>query len=131
MGCPLKTTEGRECRNQFKSIVDNVQDDFCISDEYKICPIYQIIEEQKPYCEHIEECTRRFHRIDHMLQRNPEVYKKIMHLVFDFCLSEKKEECARYKRMITNDRLPNDLLQNGDFISIRDLLTDEYIKLKA
>lgn len=130
MGCPLKTDEGRKCRNQFKSIVDNVQDEFCISDEYAICPIYRIIEEKQPYCEHIEKCAKRFHKINYLLQKNPEVYKKIMHLVFDYCLSNKKEECVRYKRMINNERLPNNLLQNGDSISIKELLSEVYIKLK-
>ena len=128
--CPLFTNNSKKCEIKFHRLAHDVQDDFCTSDNYQTCPLYRIIEEKRPYCEHIEECSYRFHRIDGMLRHNTDLYKKIMHLVFEYCLTEKKEACVRYQRIIEGKRVPKDLLQNKERISIRDLLSTEIIKLK-
>lgn len=124
MPCPLLKDDIRECKSKFQQLIKEVPFECCNSEEYTICPFYQILIENKPYCEHIEECSSGFHSINSIIEHNMETYKKIMHLVFDHCLSNNKLNCARYELMTKEEEIPNDFLQDGSRLKAKELLKD-------
>ncbi|MFE3846023.1 hypothetical protein ACFL1L_04090, partial [Thermoplasmatota archaeon] len=105
-------------------LVQDVVLDYCQSEEYNICPFYKIIIENQPYCENIEECGHHLHRLNSVVHHNTDIYKRIMHLVFNYCLSENKIECARLKLIKKGEIPPNDLLQDGSRLKPQDILTN-------
>jgi hypothetical protein len=123
MACPLLENDFRRCKSQFSYLVEDVSLNYCKSEEYSICPLYKIIEEKKPYCEYIEECGYNLHRLNSIIHHNKNTYKKIMHLIFQYCLSENKAKCARYKSIKDGEPLPRYILQDGNRIKTQDLLT--------
>lgn len=124
MSCPLLKENIRECESKFTHLLKDVSLNYCQSDDYSICPFYKIIEEKQPYCENIEDCGYHLHRLNSVVHHNTDTYKRIMHLVFNYCLSEKKEECARLKKKKKGYNVPNDLLQDGSRLKLKDIITN-------
>jgi hypothetical protein len=124
MSCPLFQDNIRICEDKFPHLLQDVSLDYCQSDEYSICPFYRILEKNQPYCKNIEECGHHLHRLNSVVHHNTDTFKKIKHLVFNYCLSEKKDECARLKKIVNGDNVPNDLLQDGSRLKIKDIITN-------
>jgi hypothetical protein len=53
-----------------------------------------------------------------------DTYKKIMHLVFEYCLSENYLYCERKKLKQKGEFIPNAILQGGKFIKAADFLEE-------
>ncbi len=127
MVCPLiNNDDSRQCMEKFGKLVPDVLHSFCKLEEFNICPFYQIIVNKKPYCECIQDCGYHFHRLNSIIHHNTEKYKEIMHLIFDFCLSDKMEDCARLKFIKNNKIPPNVLLQDGSNLKTQDILPEKY-----
>jgi len=124
MTCILFNGNSRQCENKFKLLTKDVSMDFCNSDEYSQCPFYKIIVEKRSYCEDIEDCGYRLHRLKSTIRHDVDTYKKIKHLVFDYCLSEKNINCARYQLKKEGKFVPYILLQDGSFLKTTDFLED-------
>lgn len=124
MSCPLLQDNIQGCKEKFPHLVQDVSLDYCQSNEYKICPFYKIIINNQSFCENIEKCGHHLHRVNSVVHHNTDTYKRIMNLVFNYCLSEKKDECARLKKIKSGDEVPNDLLQDGSRLKLKDILTN-------
>ena len=81
------------------------------------------MEENQPYCKNIEDCGHHLHRLNSVVHHNTDTYKRIMHLVFNYCLSENKADCARLKLIKKGGKIPNDLLQDGSRLKPQDIIT--------
>ena len=122
MQCCLLNDESRECENKFSFLVQDVSYDFCKSEDFKICPFYKIIVNNKTFCENIEDCGFHFHRLNSVIHHNTNTFKKIKNLIFDYCLSENKEECARLKLKNKEKTVPKTLLQDGTKLKTYEIL---------
>jgi len=124
MPCLLFDGNTRRCEIKFKLLTKDVSIDFCDSDEYSLCPFYKIIVENKSYCDDIEERGHRLHRLNSTIRHDTNTYKKIMHLVFDYCLSNDTIHCARKKLKKNGSFIPNSILQDGSFLKPTDFMED-------
>lgn len=127
MSCTLFKDGIRNCQLKFSLLVKDVPLDFCYSNEYHFCPFYKIIVDKDEYCENLEECGYRLHRLNSALRHDTNIYKKIMYLVFEYCLSTNKESCERLKLMEKGKKIPNSLLQDGSYLKSLDFMkTNHY-----
>lgn len=124
MVCPFIEGGTRQCKEKFSSLVKDVSIDFCKSKDFSNCPLYTIINDGRPFCEHIEYCANRFHRLKNVIRHDSEIYKKIMPMIHAFCLYDNKKNCARYLLQCEGKFIPNALLQDGTLLRPTDFLKD-------
>lgn len=106
---------------KFRILSKDVSSNFCISEEYTICPLYKIIVENQPYCKYIEDCAYHFHRLDNIVHHDTEVYKRIKNIFQNYCLSKNFEKCERYKIKKDDKYIPRGLLPDGQHLKFSDI----------
>lgn len=122
MTCSFYNDTINKCGTKFNFITPDVSPKFCKSKDHTLCPIYQIIEYKKSYCEYIEKCGYRFHRLNSVIEHNTDTFKRIMPIIFGYCLSDKHKECKRKTLIDKREYLPNDLLPDGSKLKFQDFL---------
>jgi len=113
MSCPLYEDFTRGCITEFKDLVNAANFDFCdLSDGYKTCPFYRIINKEVTVCENSIYC------------RKNQTYatlgmEKITEIAVKYCFTENKVNCEIYKMREEGKEVPNNLLADGSRIELK------------
>jgi len=111
MSCPMYKDFTRECAEKFKEVINISNFNVCNSDRYKECPFYRIFNEPEKLCEYVHKCVG-----GEFIWK--ESFERIMWVSNNYCLSENKINCERYKLMKTGKTVPENLLADGSKIEL-------------
>ena len=111
MSCPKYKDHTRECIIEHKEIIEATNYDLCESDKYEECPVYKLISGKFKPCEFMEECKNnsKYENVD---------FIKLTKLTENYCFTEKKVNCARYKLLKEGKKVPGHLLADGSMAPI-------------
>lgn len=91
------------------SVVPEASYNFCDSDKYGDCPFYRIINNIGTLCENINKCPAyAYFQVGE--------FEEFLKLTKQYCLSENKVNCERYKIKNAGKEVPKDLHPNGSKI---------------
>jgi len=114
----------RRCEKKFNFLTQDISIDFCKSEDFILCPLYKIIVENKSFCDDIKKCGYQLHRLNSIIRHDTNTYKRIMHFVDDYCLSENNIHCSRWKLIEKGAFAPKALLPDGSFLNPKDFMGD-------
>ena len=117
MGCPLfeDVNRGyftRRCITRFEDVIQISNFDICVSDGYRDCPFYRIINKIEPICEFAEKCPMYFHIAE-------SDFKELLTMTKEYCFSENYENCERYKLRKAGKDVPKELYPNGSIVELK------------
>jgi len=110
MTCPMYEDYTRRCITAI-SVTPDASFDFCDSDRYVECPFYRTINNIVTLCENIKKCPAYAH-----FQLGE--FEEFLKLTKQYCLSENKVNCERYKLKKAGKEVPKDLHPDGSKIII-------------
>jgi hypothetical protein len=105
MSCPMYTDYTRGCITQIE-VRPDASFDFCASERYIECPFYRTINHIGSICENIKKCPMYMH-----FQIG--TFEDFLNITKLYCLSEKRDQCVRYKLKKAGKEVPKDLLPDG------------------
>ena len=112
MGCPMYNDLTRECAERFEEIVNISNFDFCDSDRYRECPLYRHIHEPEKRCEYDEICMN-----DLSVREIP--FEELIEKAKNYCFTENRINCERYKLIMAGKTVPYGLLADGSKIVLK------------
>jgi hypothetical protein len=101
----------RECAEKFEDVINISNFDVCDSDRFKECPFYRILNEPEKLCKYVYKCVQ-----DEFIWKEP--FERIIWVSNNYCLSENKINCERYKLMKAGKTVPKKLLADGSKIEL-------------
>ncbi len=117
MTCPLYKDYTRECIEKFKGLIHLSNFEICESKEkYKKCPFYLFICKPEKGCKYKAKCIKKSMEKQ---SENSLNYNFILKIVKEYCYSDKRKKCARYKLKEKGKEIPFNLLPDGKKIDIR------------
>ncbi len=111
MGCPLFVDYTRECVEDIRTLPPDTYN-YCQSKDYQKCPFYIKKQNLKTACEFVDKCPF-FNNF------NMNSFDEFMNITKNYCLSEKHEDCERYKLKMSGKNVPIELRPDGEIIELR------------
>ena len=122
--CPLFVDYTRNCLTQYRSLFQTTTLNICESEDYQVCPLYQILIKKVECCEYTKEC-------DKIMHLGNWGFKYLKYITKNYCFYGNKKKCMIYQLRQEEKEIPKGLKPNGDIQNsptINDNI-DEEIKL--
>ena len=123
MSCPMYEDFTRGCVTKFIKLLPLATFDFCESEHYDMCPFYKVITtESQQCCDFIEKCCIPYIENAQHLLKKIEKYRPVLNLIDEYCLTDNKTNCARYKFLKAGKKVPMFLLSDGSKLKMKEIL---------
>ena len=134
MTCPLYRNYTRHCITKFPDIVTFSNYDFCSSDKYTTCIMYEVIESDFN-CKYLTNCFTSFlNNVPGFTKRifsEDGTNKIVREMNSNYCLSEGNcKNCERYKKLDIGEKPTLGLFPDGESHLLDILLNEVFLKEK-
>lgn len=104
--CPMFVDYVRECSKHIGIVPEVNTVELCTTEKYTTCPFYKSLSKSCPVCELLDRCPI-------FKELSNKDFDTFVQITEDYCLSEKKMDCERFKIKKSGDKPPPDLMPDG------------------